>query len=140
MTQNIGPLEPVNDDDILIVYGFHQARRYPEFDRDKVFTLHGVTAFARLRGRRPKRVFYTGLGQSREAIRLRRELARLEVLYGTKVLHVDELLHAAIDAEFMKDGPCFICGDKYDHYGIAHGTATGDGRTRADIHEESPSA
>ncbi|MFD7259359.1 hypothetical protein [Streptomyces sp. NPDC059874] len=91
MTLNIGPLEPVNEDDILIVYGFHQARAYPEFNRDKVFTLHGVAAFAQLRGRRPKRVFHTGLGLSREAGRLREELARLEALHGTTVHHVNEL-------------------------------------------------
>jgi hypothetical protein len=88
---NIGPLEPVNEDDILIVYGFHQARIYPEFNRSNVFTLHGVMAFAKLRGRQPKRVFHTGLGLSREADRLRQELARLEGKYGTKVHHVNEL-------------------------------------------------
>lgn len=91
MTPKIGPLEPVNDDDILIVYGFHQAREYPEFNRDKVFTLNGVAAFAQLRGRRPRRVFHTGLGLSREAGRLREELVRLEALYGTEVHHVNEL-------------------------------------------------
>lgn len=91
MTLNVGPLEPVNEDDILIVYGFHQARVYPEFNRDNVFTLHGVAAFGRLRGRQPKRVFHTGLGLSREADRLRQELKQLEWKYGTKVHHVDEL-------------------------------------------------
>jgi hypothetical protein len=97
VTLNIGPLAPVNDDDILIVYGFHQARLYPEFNRDKVFTLHGVMAFAKLRGRQPKRVFHTGLGLSREADRLRQELRMLELKYGTKVHHVNEL--------FMYDEP-----------------------------------
>jgi hypothetical protein len=87
----IGPLEPVTDEDILIVYGFHQARIYPEFNRDNVYTLNGVAAFGRLRGRQPKRVFHTGLGLSREADRLRRELAALEGKYGTKVHHVNEL-------------------------------------------------
>ena len=32
-------------------------------------------------------------------------------------------------------GPCFICGDKRDHYGKPHGEATGDGRVRADVVE-----
>ncbi|MCY0933671.1 hypothetical protein [Streptomyces sp. H34-S4] len=91
MTQDIGPLEPVNDDDILIVYGFHQARLYPEFKRENVFTLHGVAAFGRLRGRRVKRVFHTSLGLSREAGQLRGELVRLEAMYGTHVHHVSEL-------------------------------------------------
>ncbi|ATI18995.1 hypothetical protein KGG85_gp55 [Streptomyces phage Tefunt] len=91
MALSIGPLEPVNDDDILIVYGFHQARIYPEFNRNNVYTLHGVAAFGRLRGRQPKRVFHTGLGLSREADRLRRELRMLELKYGTKVHHVNEL-------------------------------------------------
>ncbi|WJN62596.1 hypothetical protein [Streptomyces phage phiScoe1] len=91
MTHCIGPLEPVTDEDILIVYGFHQARAYPEFNRNNVFTLHGVAAFGRLQGRRPRRVFHTGLGLSREADRLRQELARLEGLYGTEVHHVDDL-------------------------------------------------
>ncbi|MDX3525116.1 hypothetical protein P1P75_01295 [Streptomyces sp. ID05-39B] len=91
MTLNIGPLEPVNEDDILIVYAFHQARLYPEFDRGKVFTLHGVAAFGQLRGRRPKRVFHTGLGLSREAGRLMEVLKELEYRYGTRVHHVNEL-------------------------------------------------
>ncbi|MEU5403756.1 hypothetical protein ABZ348_31245 [Streptomyces sp. NPDC005963] len=38
-----------------------------------------------------------------------------------------------IDALFMQDGPCFICGDPVDHYEVEHGLATGDGRTRADV-------
>jgi hypothetical protein len=88
---HIGPLEPVTDEDILIVYGFHQARIYPEFNRNNVYTLHGVAAFGRLNGREPKRVFHTGLGLSREADRLRSELRRLEWKYGTKVHHVNEL-------------------------------------------------
>jgi hypothetical protein len=87
----IGPLDPVTPDDVLIVYGFHQARIYPEFDRNNVYTLHGVAAFGRLNGRQPKRVFHTGLGLSREADRLRRELAALEGKYGTTVHHVNEL-------------------------------------------------
>ncbi|QBI99418.1 hypothetical protein SEA_CAELUM_58 [Streptomyces phage Caelum] len=91
MSLPIGPLEPVNNDDILIVYGFHQARLYPEFDRNNVYTLHGVAAFGRLRGRRPRRIFHTGLGLSREADRLRQELRLLELKYGTKVHHVNEL-------------------------------------------------
>ncbi|MEU6572329.1 hypothetical protein [Streptomyces sp. NPDC046805] len=91
MTHMFGPLEPVTDEDILIVYGFHQARLYPEFNRDNVYTLHGVAAFGRLRGREPKRVFHTGLGLSREADRLRRELQLLEWKYGTKIHHVNEL-------------------------------------------------
>ncbi|WP_438470727.1 hypothetical protein [Streptomyces asiaticus] len=85
------PLAPVTCDDILVVYGFHQARVYPEFNRNNVFTLHGVAAFGRLRGRRPKRIFHTSLGLSREADRLRNELARLEALFGTEIHHVDEL-------------------------------------------------
>jgi hypothetical protein len=88
---SIGPLDPVTDEDILIVYGFHQARIYPEFNRDNVYTLNGVAAFGRLNGRQPKRVFHTGLGLSREADRLRRELAALEGKYGTTVHHVNEL-------------------------------------------------
>ncbi|QFG10724.1 hypothetical protein SEA_ANIMUS_56 [Streptomyces phage Animus] len=91
MGLNIGPLEPVNEDDILIVYGFHQARIYPEFNRANVFTLHGAMAFAKLRGRQPKRVFHTGLGLSREAGRLMEVLKELEWKYGTKTHHVDEL-------------------------------------------------
>ncbi|MFI5863523.1 hypothetical protein [Streptomyces sp. NPDC051546] len=91
MTLESEPLTPVNGDDILIVYGFHQARAYPEFDRDKVFTLHGAAPFGRLRGRRPRRVFHTSLGLSREAVRLREELAHLVVQFGTEVHHVDEL-------------------------------------------------
>jgi len=91
VTQNIGPLEPVTDEDILIVYGFHQARSHPEFNRDNVYTLHGVAAFGRLNGRQPKRVFHTGLGLSREADRLRRELSKLEGKYGTEIHHVNEL-------------------------------------------------
>jgi len=46
--------------------------------------------------------------------------------------------HDEIDALFMQNGPCVICGDKFDHYGVAHGLATGDGRTRADIKQEEP--
>jgi hypothetical protein len=87
----IGSLEPVTHDDVLIVYGFHQARLYPEFDRNNVYTLHGVAAFGRLRGRRPRRIFHTGLGLSREAGRLRAELTRMEGLYGTEIHHVNEL-------------------------------------------------
>ncbi|MGW3323920.1 hypothetical protein [Streptomyces virginiae] len=98
MTPQVGLLEPVTDDDILIVYAFHQARAYPEFNRDKVFTLHGVSAFAQLRGRRPRRVFHTGLGLSREAGRLREELVRLEALYGTEVHHVNALYEVACEA------------------------------------------
>jgi hypothetical protein len=88
---HIGPLEPVTDEDILIVYGFHQARVYPEFNKSNVYTLHGVLAFAKLRGREPKRIFHTGLGLSREADRLRQVLRELEHKYGTKVHHVNEL-------------------------------------------------
>ncbi|MFE9925169.1 hypothetical protein ACFYQA_27420 [Streptomyces sp. NPDC005774] len=91
MTLNIGPLDPVNDDDILICYGRHQARPYPEFNRDNVFTLHGVAAWANLRGRRPKRVFHTGLGLSREAGHLMETLKWLEYHHGTRVHHVGEL-------------------------------------------------
>ncbi|MFF3249694.1 hypothetical protein ACFYWP_01455 [Actinacidiphila glaucinigra] len=84
-------LDPINDDDILIVYGFHQARLYPEFNRNNVYTLHGVAAFGRLRGRQPRRVFHTGLGLSREAARLLDEFVRLEACYGTAIHHVNEL-------------------------------------------------
>lgn len=90
MTLNLA-LNPINQDDVLVVYGFHQARRYPEFNRNNVYTLHGVAAFGRLRGRQPKRVFHTGLGLSREADRLREELHRMEAMYGTEVHHVHEL-------------------------------------------------
>ncbi|MFD7677497.1 hypothetical protein [Streptomyces sp. NPDC060187] len=91
MSLPIGPLEPVTNEDVLIVYGFHQARLYPEFDRNNVYTLHGVAAFGRLRGRRPRRIFHTGLGLSREADRLRRELRLMELKFGTKIHHVNEL-------------------------------------------------
>ncbi|QPB09883.1 hypothetical protein KGG73_gp49 [Streptomyces phage Sentinel] len=100
MTLSIEPLEPVTDEDVLIVYGFHQARAYPEFNRNNVYTLHGVAAFGRLNGRRPARVFHTGLGLSREADRLRNELARMEALFGTKVHHVNELyMHDEVASE-----------------------------------------
>ncbi|AUG87243.1 hypothetical protein KGG77_gp25 [Streptomyces phage Omar] len=91
MAQEKGPLEPVNPDDILIVYGWHQARVYREFNRQNVYTMHGVMAFAKLRGRQPRRIFHTGLGLSREAGRLREELRRLTWKYGTEIHHVDEL-------------------------------------------------
>ncbi|WP_031513624.1 hypothetical protein [Streptomyces sp. NRRL F-5123] len=124
MTQEFQSLDPITPEDILIVYGFHQARRYPEFNRENVYTLHGVAAFGRLRGRRPKRIFHTGLGLSREADRLRVEFNLLEAKYGTAVYHVNELDRARIEAEFMKNGPCFICGDPVDHYGQPHRRAT----------------
>jgi hypothetical protein len=43
---------------------------------------------------------------------------------------------AALDADYeayLASSSCFICGDPADHSGVAHGSATGDGRTRADI-------
>jgi hypothetical protein len=88
-------LEPVTDEDILVVYGFHQARLYPEFNRNNIYTLHGVMAFAKLRGRQPKRVFHTSLGQSREADRLRAEFTRLEALYGTEIHHIYDMFPPA---------------------------------------------
>ncbi|MEU9605417.1 hypothetical protein [Streptomyces sp. NPDC048057] len=101
MSLKFGPLEPVNEDDVLIVYGFHQARRHPEFKRENVFTLHGARAFGQLRGRRPKRIFHVGLGLSREAGRLRELFAWLEKHCGTEIHHVNEL-------------------DMYEPGGIAH--------------------
>jgi hypothetical protein len=88
---NTESLEPVTDDDILIVYGHHQARLYPEFNRDNVYSVYGFGPFANLRSRQPKRVFYTQLGLSREADRLRRLLAELGSKYGTTSHPISEL-------------------------------------------------
>ncbi|MFF8845533.1 hypothetical protein ACF08N_22910 [Streptomyces sp. NPDC015127] len=88
MGLRIGPLEPVNDEDILVVYGYHQRRQYPEFDEHQVYSIH---ALAFMKGVKPKRAFHTGLGLSREADRMRRELTVMEAVYGTKIHHVDEL-------------------------------------------------
>lgn len=88
MTLHIGPLEPVTDEDILVVYGYHQARLYPEFARNRVFSINGL---AFMRGLRPKRAFHTGLGLSWQADRMRQELRHLEIVHGTRVHHVNEL-------------------------------------------------
>lgn len=47
-----------------------------------------------------------------------------------------EATSAWMDEQFRKDGPCFICGHEFDHYGVEHSIATGDGRTRADVQRE----
>ncbi|WP_329289490.1 hypothetical protein [Streptomyces pseudovenezuelae] len=88
MSLNVGPLEPVTEDDILVVYGYHQARLYPEFPKDRVFSINGL---AFMRGIQPRRAFHTGLGQSWQADRMRQELRHLEIVHGTEVRHVDEL-------------------------------------------------
>ncbi|MGW1040003.1 hypothetical protein [Streptomyces sp. NPDC002547] len=84
----VGPLEPVGPEDLLVVYDYHQARLHRQFKPNQVISIH---ASYKLRGWQPKRAFHTGLGLSRQADRMRAELRRLEVKYGTTVHHVSEL-------------------------------------------------
>ncbi|MFF4054654.1 hypothetical protein ACFYZ0_02565 [Streptomyces sp. NPDC001708] len=88
MSLNAGLLESVTEEDILVVYGYHQARLYPEFPKNRVFSINGL---AFMRGLTPKRAFHTGLGQSWQADRMRQELRHLEIVHGTEVHHVNEL-------------------------------------------------
>ncbi|MEX1655557.1 hypothetical protein ABZ960_20650 [Streptomyces pseudovenezuelae] len=88
MSLNLGPLEPVTEEDILVVYGYHQARLYPEFPKNRVFSINGL---AFMWGLQPKRAFHTGLGQSWQADRMRQALGRLEIVHGAEVRHVNEL-------------------------------------------------
>jgi hypothetical protein len=126
---------PITEEDVLIVYGRHQARRFPEFKPENVIPYLSLYL---LGSRTPKRVFRTGLGLSRQAMKAREALEDLAWDHGTEIHHVREIEHARIEAEYMKDGPCFICGDPVDHYGVPHGTATGDGRNRADLEAATP--
>lgn len=44
----------------------------------------------------------------------------------------DEAAYAAW-LEWVRADPCFICKDKDNHFGVPHGLATGDGKTRKDV-------
>jgi hypothetical protein len=39
----------------------------------------------------------------------------------------------ALWLEWVRSEPCFICQDKDNHFGVPHGLATGDGKTRKDV-------
>ncbi|MGW6600556.1 hypothetical protein [Streptomyces sp. NPDC055036] len=125
--------QPVTDEDVLIVYGRHQARLYPDFKPEQV--IPSLSLYL-LGSRKPRRVFRTGLGLSSQAMKARVALEDLAWDHGTEIYRVEQLEHMKIDAAYMQDGPCFICGDPVDHYGVPHGIATGDGRLRADIESE----
>ncbi|AWY07622.1 hypothetical protein SEA_YOSIF_58 [Streptomyces phage Yosif] len=82
MTQN-----PDGTTDILIVYGMHQANLYPQFHRDNVIP---YLSHYRLRGLKPKRIFRTGLGLSRQSWRVREALEELHWKYGTELYRVEQ--------------------------------------------------
>lgn len=130
-------MRPISDEDVLVVYGRHQAKQYPEFSEEQVIPYLSLYL---LGSRIPKRVFRTGLGLSRQAMKVREALEDLAWDHGTEIHHVREIDHARIEAEYMTGEPCFICGDPADHYGVTHAAATGDGRVRADVEEATRAA
>lgn len=88
-------MHPITDEDVLVVYGRHQAKRYPEFSEEQVIPYLSLYL---LGSRIPKRVFRTGLGLSRQAMRVREALEDLAWDHGTEIHHVRELDEVTADA------------------------------------------
>lgn len=74
-------------DDILIVYGRHQARQYPQFKSSQVIPFLSLYL---LKGWRPKRVFRTGLGVSDAAWRMLAELEAMAWKRGTELYRIEQ--------------------------------------------------
>ncbi|GAA0946079.1 hypothetical protein [Actinocorallia libanotica] len=74
-------------DDLLVVFNMVQASLYRQFKPSQVITY--LTPWE-LRGRRPKRVFTTGLGISDQAWRFRGELELLAHKFGTEIYGIEQ--------------------------------------------------
>ena len=77
----------VNTDPIAIVYGYHQARLFPEVKPENVIPFRLIHL---LKDRKPTTIYRTGLGVSAAAWRM---LEKVELLAqeGTEVIHLRQL-------------------------------------------------
>jgi hypothetical protein len=76
-----------NTEDIAIVYGYHQARMFPEVKPENVIPFRLIHL---LKDRKPARIFRTGLGVSAPAWRML-EAVELLVQEGSELIHIRQL-------------------------------------------------
>lgn len=73
---------------IAIVYGYHQARMFPEVKPENVIPFRLIHL---LKGRRPSAIYRTGLGKSAAAWRMLAELEHLAWTTGAPIIHERQL-------------------------------------------------
>lgn len=76
-----------NTEPIAIVYGYHQARMFPEVKPENVIPFRLIHL---LKDRKPSVIYRTGLGKSQYAWRMLEKVEEL-VWEGSKLVHLREL-------------------------------------------------
>ncbi|MGW8953460.1 hypothetical protein [Streptomyces sp. NPDC055709] len=69
---------------IAVVYGYHQARMFPEVRPENIIPFRLIHL---LKGRRPSLIYRTGLGKSPAAWRMLAELEHLAWTTGAEIIH-----------------------------------------------------
>jgi hypothetical protein len=77
----------INTDPIAIVYGYHQARLFPEVKRENVIPFRLIHL---LKDRQPSVIYRTGLGKSWHAWRMLEKVEEL-VWEGSELIHLRQL-------------------------------------------------
>ncbi|MCD2462423.1 hypothetical protein MBT42_02470 [Streptomyces sp. MBT42] len=77
-----------NTEPIAVVYGYHQARMFPEVKRENVIPFRLIHL---LKGRRPEVIFRTGFGKSAPAWRMLEALESLAWDTGAEIIHERQL-------------------------------------------------